>query len=166
MISHLAKEPVYLTTVISMVFHSPSLVIPDPLSCKTILHLSEEDSNSNQSDIIHGLYLRHEHDIQDEHISRFHAGDIAALQNDIGRELRGLLKLWRVLWDKDTERWIRSHRAGADLDDTQTIESVHLQWIARIAQGLYDELFLLGTAHRCQGYVAFVKARRVAVPLP
>jgi hypothetical protein len=158
MIAYLAKEPVPLTPLACLIFHTPKLVMSDPLNCKTILHLSE-GPNPVQSDIIHGLYLRYEHDIQEEHLSRFNSGDIINLQNDVGRVLRVVLKMWVELWDKEMARELYT-----DTNDEQETKPFHLSWVSRIADGFRSELFLLGTVQRRQEYVASLTARRVKVP--
>lgn len=161
MIPHLATDPMPLTNMICVIFHSPKLVMSDPLSCEAILNFSEEDSNPTQSDIIHGLYLRHERDTQNERINRFTSNDIVGLQRDVGQELRVLLKIWVKLWKKEMTRW---HDIGLDESDDHGIDFVHLRWISRIIKGLRDELFSLGTACRRQDYVSSIRARQVEVP--
>ena len=165
MIPALAKEPISLTTLTCIIFHAPKLVMSDPLTYTAILSLSDNDSTSVPSDIIQALYLRHERDTQDAHIHRFEAGDIACLQRDVGVELRAVLKLWVELWKKEA---VNSHYAdtnGSNDDEERSIDLDHLQWLSRIANGLRDELFLLGTAQRRQDYVSTISNRRVEVPV-
>lgn len=162
-LSNLAKEPVPLTPMACLVFHTPKLVMSDPLTREAILGLSTMDSIPTKSDIIHGLYLRHERDAQDNHINQFNSGDIISLQRDIERELRVVLRAWKALWKKEN---LKPYNPGTEDSDEseEDIDFVHLQWIARIANGLRDELFSLGTAQRRQGYVSSITAHRPEIP--
>jgi hypothetical protein len=154
MIAIYAKDPVPLTPSVSLIFHQPNLVISGPFTWDTILNLSKDST----SDIIHGLYLRYEQDAQDDRIRRFNSGDIICLQKDVGRELRMVLKTWVKLWEKGVGELFD------DVDENWGIDSVHLQWISRIAQGLCDELFFLGTAQRRHTYVLSIRDCRTEIP--
>jgi hypothetical protein len=160
MISSLSKKPVPLTTMVCFAFHQPKLMMSDPLTLEAILDLSN-DSIPVQSDIIHGLYLRYEQDTQDNRISHFNSGKVVCLQKDLGQELRAVLKTWVKLWKNEARKWSSMNSTS---DDEHDIDIVHLCWVSRIAIGLRDELFLLGTAQRWQGYVSSIVDRRIEIP--
>ena len=73
------------------------------------------------------------------------------------------MKIWVDLWRKEHTKHYYAG-AGPDDDWEQTVDLVHIQWTARIADGLRDELFLLGTVRRRQTYISTVTARRVEIP--
>jgi hypothetical protein len=163
MIPFLAKEPVLLSALTRIVFQPPTSVMPDPLTYGAILSLSDSDSTSIQSDTIQALYLQHERDTQDARICRFNRGDITGLQEDVGQELRVVLKLWVELWKKEMVKSYCTDTNRPDEDEDQSIDLVHLRWISRIANGLSNELFLLGTAQRRQNYLSSISTGRIGV---
>jgi hypothetical protein len=163
MISAYAEEPVPLNTQVCLVFREPKLIISGPLTCDAIFNLSKGDSD-HTADIIHGLYLRYEQDAQNVRIRHFNSGDILCLQRDVGQELRVVLKLWANLWKKEASKWIDTGDEWFNGPDEWSIDFVHLQWFSRIAKGLSNELFSLGTAQRRQDYIKSIMDRRVEIP--
>jgi hypothetical protein len=142
--------------MLCLIFHTPKLVISAPLTHEAILNLSE------RSEIIHGLYLRYEHDTQNDHIDCFNCSDIS-LQDHIERELKTALKKWKELWKGELTRWCT---ADIETDGDCTVALVHLQWTSRIVTCLREELFLLGTAQRREDYLSSIRARTVEIPNP
>jgi hypothetical protein len=149
-----------------MVFHNPKLFVSTPLNHQTILTLFKEDPTQDQVgairapstqehlEMIHGLYLRHEQDARSTRIDRFKRGDIFYLQQDIGCELRVVLKRWKALWKK-----VLSHS-----EDSNKVDLVHLQWASRTIKYFQEELHLLGTAKRREQYISSIVAYRVELP--
>ena len=175
-----AKAWVHVSPILRLVYHDPKLILSTTLNHDAILSLSKNPEHINTVpgfeqecwpdgdifdltpeeslfDVIDGLYLRHEHDAQDNCIDHFKCTDISYLQWDVNHELREQLKRWEVL-SKEYD----DHRD----EEFAEMNLVHLQWSSRTIKHLKEELYLLGTTSRCRDYISSISARRIEVPEP